>query len=73
MTIASILKLFLGFDSKILKLDHDRKNNQCGSISVRLITLKQSASFQKLAKIGQKSGIQNKSTATVEIKVISVP
>ena len=34
-----------GFDSKNLKLDYDMKNNHLGSLSIRLLTLKQSASF----------------------------
>ena len=45
VTIALILKIWLGFDSKTMKLDHDIKNNDIGSLSVRLLTLKMSASF----------------------------
>ena len=54
VTIASILKIWLGFYSKILKLDGDMKNSHFGSLSIRLLTPKQSASLWKLAKIGQK-------------------
>ena len=54
VTIASILKLGLGFDSKSLKLDHDMNNNHFECLSVGLLMLKQSVSFRKLAKIGQK-------------------
>ena len=39
VTIALIL------NSKNLKLDHDMKNNHLGSLLIRLLTLKQSASF----------------------------
>ena len=53
VTIASILEIWLGFDSKNLKLDHDMKNNHFKSLSIRLLRLKQSASLWKLAKIGQ--------------------
>ena len=54
VTIASILKLGLGFDSKSLKLDHDMINTQSDYCSIGLLMLKQSVSFRKLAKIGQK-------------------
>ena len=54
VTIALILEIWLGFDSKRPKLDHDMKNSHFGSLSIRLLTLKQSASFWKLAKTGQK-------------------
>ena len=54
VTIALILEIWLGFDSKSLKLDHDMKNDHFASLSFRLLTLKQSAYFWKLAKIGQK-------------------
>ena len=54
VTIASISKLRLGFDSKILKLDHEVKNNHFECLSIDLLTLKQSASFRKLVKISQK-------------------
>ena len=43
LTIASTLKIFLGFDSKNLKLDHEMKSNHFGSLSIGLLTLKQSA------------------------------
>ena len=45
LTIASILKIWIWFDSKNLKLDHDMKNNLSESLSIKLLTLKQSASF----------------------------
>ena len=45
VTNASILNVCLGFDSKNLKLDHDMKNSHFGSLAIRLLTLKQSASF----------------------------
>ena len=54
VTIASILKIWFGFNSKNLKLDHDIKNNHFESLSIGLLTLKQSASLWKLEKIGQK-------------------
>ena len=54
VTIASIIKIWLGFDSKNLKLDHDIKNSHFESLSIRLLTLKQSVSLWKLAKIGRK-------------------
>ena len=54
VTIASILKIWLGFDSKSLKLDQDMKSNHFESLSVTLLTVKQSASLWKLAEIGQK-------------------
>ena len=44
VTIASILKILLGLDSKDLKLDHDMKHNHFGLLSIKLLTLKQSAS-----------------------------
>ena len=53
VTIALIQEIWLGFDSQSLKLDHDMKNNHFGSLSIRLLTLKQSSSFWKLAKIGE--------------------
>ena len=71
--ITSIEKIGLQFDSKNLKLDHDMKNNHFVSLSIKLLTLTQSTSFQKLAKIGQKLGIKDKSTGHVKIKVIFVP
>ena len=40
-----ILEILLGFDSPSLKLDHDMKNNHFGSLSIKLLTLKQSVSF----------------------------
>ena len=49
VNIASIFKIWLEFDSKGLKLDHDMKNNHFGPLSIRLLTLKQSASFWKLS------------------------
>ena len=45
VTIALILKIQLGFDSTNMKLDHDMKNNPFWSLSIRLVMLKQSASF----------------------------
>ena len=36
---------------KNLKLDHYMKNNHFGSLLIRLLTLKQSASFRKLANL----------------------
>ena len=54
VVIALISEIWLGFDSKSLNLDHDMKNNHFGSLSITLLTLKQSASFRKLAKIGKK-------------------
>ena len=54
VVITSILNIWLGFGSKNLKLDHGMKNSHFGSLSRKLLTLKQSASFWKLAKIGQK-------------------
>ena len=39
VTIASILKIGLGFDSKNMKLDHDMKNNNLRSLSNKLLTL----------------------------------
>ena len=53
MTIALILKIRLGFDSKYQKFDNAVEKNHFGSLSVKLFTLKQSALFGKLAKIGQ--------------------
>ena len=50
VNIASILNIWLGFDSRNLKLDHDIKKYHFGSLSVRLLTLKQLASFEKLVK-----------------------
>ena len=73
MTIASILKIALGCDSKSLKLDHGMKNNYFGSLSIRLLILKLSTSYRKLAKISQTWRIKNKSTGHVKIKVIFVP
>ena len=49
------------------------KNNHFVSLSIKLLTLKQSTSFQKLAKIGQKLSIKDKSTGHVKIKIIFVP
>ena len=60
VTIASILKIGLGLDSKNLRLDHDMKNNNFRSPSNKLLTLKQLASFRKLAKIDQKQGTKSK-------------
>ena len=54
VVIALISELLLGFNRKILKLDYDMKNNHFGSLSIRLLTLKQSTFFRKLAEIGQK-------------------
>ena len=54
VAIESTLKIWFGFDSKSLKLDHDMKSNSFESLSIKLLTFKQSASFWKLAKIGQK-------------------
>ena len=45
MNIALILEIWLGFDSKSLKLDQDMKNNHFVSLSIELLTLKQSFSF----------------------------
>ena len=46
MTITSILKISLGFDSKNLKLNHDMKKNNFGtSMSIRLLTPEQSETF----------------------------
>ena len=39
MTIGSILKNWLGVEGKIVKLDHDMKNNRFGSLSVTLLTV----------------------------------
>ena len=44
VTIALILEIWLEFDSKSLKLDHDMNNSHFGSLSIRLLMLKQSAS-----------------------------
>ena len=52
--LALIQEIWLGFDSQSLKLDHGMKNNHFGSLSIRLLTLKQLASFWKLAEIGYK-------------------
>ena len=68
--ITSIVKIGLQFDSKNLKLDHGMKNNHLVSLSIKLLTLKQSTSFWKLPKIGQKLGIKDKSTGHTKIKVI---
>ena len=54
VTNASTLKIWLGFNSKSLNLYDDMKNNGFGSLSIKPLTLEQSASFWKLAKIGQK-------------------
>ena len=54
VSIVSILKIWLRFNSKNLKLDNDMKNNHFVSLLIRLLTPKQSTSFWKLAKIGQK-------------------
>ena len=35
ITIVSIFKIWLGFDSKSLKLDHDMKTNHFESLSIR--------------------------------------
>ena len=70
VTIALILEIWLGLNSKSLKLDHDMKNNHFGSISIRLLMLKQSASFWKLAKIGEKWGINNISAGCVKIQYL---
>ena len=40
----------LGFDSKGLKSDHDMKDNHFGSLSIRILTLKQFGNWQKLVK-----------------------
>ena len=53
MTTISILKIGLRFDSKILKLDHDMKHNHFGSLSVTLLTIKQSASFENWPKMAK--------------------
>ena len=53
LVIALILEIWPGFNSKSLNLDHDMENNHFGPLSIRLLMLKQSASFWKLAKIGQ--------------------
>ena len=54
VTIASILKIWLGFDSKNLKLDQDMKSNHFEYLYFTLLTVKQSSLLWKLAKIGQK-------------------
>ena len=71
--ITSVVKVGLQFDSKNLKLDQDMKNNHLVSLSIKLLTLKQSTSFWKLPKIGHKLGIKDKSTGHVKIKVIFAP
>ena len=43
--IALILEIYLEFDSKRLKLDDAMKNNHFASQSIKLLTLKPSASF----------------------------
>ena len=48
------------------------KNNHFVSLSIKLLTLKHSTSFGKLAKIGQKLGIKDKLTGHVKTKVIFV-
>ena len=45
VTIGSMLKILLGFNSKILKLDYDLKNKHCRSLSITQLRLKQSASL----------------------------
>ena len=45
VTIALILEIWLEFDRKSLKLNHDMKNNHFASLLIGLLTLKQSASF----------------------------
>ena len=40
-----VLKICLGLDNQNLKLDHDMKNGHFGSLSIRLLMLKLSASF----------------------------
>ena len=47
-------KFDLDWTVKSLKLDSDMKNIPFGFLSTRILTLKQSVSFWKLAKIGQK-------------------
>ena len=66
--ITSIVKIGFQFDSKNLKLDYDMKNNHFVSLSIKLLTLKQSTSFWKLPKIGQKLGIKDKSTGHVKLE-----
>ena len=39
VTIALILKIPLGFDSRVLKLDHDIENKFFWSLSIKLLTL----------------------------------
>ena len=46
------------------------KNNYFGYLSVRLLALKQSASFWKLAQIGQKEGIKNISAVRLKIQYL---
>ena len=43
VTVASISKVSLGFDSINLKLDHDMKNNYFGSLSIWLFKAKVSS------------------------------
>ena len=45
MSISSIFKIWLRFNNKNLKLDHDMKSNNFGSLSIKVLTLKQLASF----------------------------
>ena len=54
MTIASILKILLGFDSKDLKLDHNMKNNHFESLSIKILRLNSQPRFENWQKIGQK-------------------
>ena len=42
VTITSILNIWIGFDSKNLKLDNDMKNNHFVSLSIGLLIFKQS-------------------------------
>ena len=58
VTIASILKIWLRFDSKSLKLDHDIKINHFGSLSMKLLPLKKVSLVLKIGENWSKIGYQ---------------
>ena len=57
-SIASILKIRLGLDSKDFKLISDTVKVYFTSLLTELLTHKPAASFRKSTKIGQKQGIK---------------
>ena len=69
MTIGTNLKIWLGFDSKSLKLDHDMKSDHFESLSIRLLTLKQLASFEDWRKSVKGQGVGQKHLGWMRVKI----